>query len=87
MEGGGLNDSPEIEEGLLDCELIVDAGVSDKVSRLAVVDEMDDFCFMLLALLGGSTGVATDTTFMPIELPVDAGMNKDVTFFFLMTVR
>jgi len=84
MNDAGRKDSPDIEEAL---ELSVEAGVRSRASMPEVAEEIEDFLLMVLALLDPPPGVSTETTFIPIELPVDAGMKIDVIFFLVRIVR
>lgn len=100
---GGWEEALEMEERVVvllvspvdvDVE-VVDAGVSCRASIPvdAELTDPDDFLLVTLspalALLGGSvdTGVCIVTTFTPIASPAEEGMNRDVTSFFLSTVR
>ena len=73
-----------VEEGLRvnEPKSAVGALAEDALDMLPeVADDIEDF------LLAIASGCSRDTIFIPTEVPVDAGMNRVVTPFFLMIVR
>ena len=94
MDAGGRKEAPSIES-LLAPEDIVVAGLRVNELKSAVGVLVEDGLDMLLEaaddiedfLLWIASGCSRDTIFIPTVVPVDAGMNRVVTPFFLMTVR
>lgn len=84
-DGGGLKDSPDIDP-VCEESTSVEAGVSCRLSRPVDTELIDDFLLARLALLESVAGVSSTTTFIPRDCPEEDGMNKEVTFFFLITV-
>lgn len=69
----------------------VDAGVNVRPLMLSLTDLLDD-CpeteeLLVDDFLMPASGASSDTIFIPTEVPVDAGMKRVVTPFFLITVR
>lgn len=82
MDDGGRNDAPEIEEFRVESSVAV--GVNDSASIPLVTELLGDSWLAGLALLSLTSSGSTVTTFIPTEVPVEAGMNTVVACFFLI---
>lgn len=86
IDEGGWKESPEIEERE-SVVLIVEAGLNFSPSTPDIAELIEDFLLGSFTLSDlGDCVLSNVTTFMPTDLPVDAGRNTDVAVFRFSTV-
>lgn len=84
-DDGGRKDAPEIDEPLVESSVAV--GVNFIASIPLDTELLLDSWLTILELLDVNSSGSTVTTFIPTDVPVDAGMKTVVACFFLIATR